>query len=140
MNEIQLHIKKYLDYCSQQKRLDSKTIKSYRIDLTQFTNHIAETQLTNITQDTLEQHISHLHQNYQPKTVKRNIASLKAVFHYFEYKELIVKNPFNKVQIKIREPVILPKTIPLQTIECLLKTIYNQQINAKTAHQKKDSM
>lgn len=140
MNDIELHIKDYLDYCSSQKRLNTKTIKSYRIDLTQFTSHITETQLTSITQDTLEQYISHLHQNYQPKTVKRKIASLKAMFHYFEYKELIIQNPFNKVQVKFREPTILPKTIPLQTVECLLKTIYSQQHNAKTAHQRKDAV
>lgn len=140
MNNIELHIKNYLNYCSLQKRLDNKTIKSYRIDLTQFTSHITETKLTSITQDTLEQYISHLHQIYQPKTVKRKIASLKAMFHYFEYKELIVQNPFNKVQVKFREPVILPKTIPLQTVECLLKTIYSQQTNAKTAHQRKDAL
>ena len=140
MNDIKLHINHYLNYCSLQKRLDNKTIKSYRIYLTQFTNHITETRLASITQDTLEQYISHLHQNYQPKTVKRKIASLKAMFHYFEYKELIIQNPFNKVQVKFREPTILPKTIPLQTVECLLKTIYSQQHNAKTAHQRKDAV
>lgn len=140
MNNIELHINHYLEYCSLQKRLDNKTIKSYRTDLIQFTNYITETNLTSVTQDTLEQYISHLHQIYQPRTVKRKIASLKAVFHYFEYKELIVQNPFNKLQIKFREPVILPKIIPLQTVERLLKTIYNQQINAKTAHQRKDAI
>ncbi len=140
MNDIKLHIKNYLSYCALQKRLDSKTIKAYRIDLTQFASHITETELTSITQNTLELYISHLHQNYQPKTVKRKIASLKALFHYFEYKELITQNPFSKVQVKFREPVILPKTIPLQTVEYLLNTIYNQQTNAKTAHQRKDAL
>ncbi len=140
MNNLELHINNYLDYCSLQKRLDSKTIKAYRIDLTQFINQIHETQLDNITQSTLELYISHLHQNYRPKTVKRKIASLKALFHYLEYKELIVQSPFNKIQVKFREPVILPKTIPLQTVECLLKTIYSQQKNARTAYQRKNAV
>lgn len=140
MNNIELHIKNYLDYCSFQRRLDSKTIKAYRIDLTQFSNHIAETHLADITPGTLEQYLSHLHQNYQPKTVKRKIASLKAIFHYFEYKELISQNPFNKVQIKFREPTILPKTIPLHTVEYLLKTIYSQQTNARTEYQQRNAI
>lgn len=140
MNDIELHIKRYLDYCSLQKRLNTKTIKSYRIDLAQFTSYITETQLSSVTPNTLEQYISHLHQNYQPKTAKRKIASLKAMFHYFEYRELIAQNPFSKVQIKFREPVILPKTIPLQTIECLLKFIYSQQTNAKTARQRRNAL
>lgn len=140
MNDIELHIKHYLDYCSLQKRLDAKTIKAYHIDLTQFTSYITETQLPDITPTTLEQYISHLHQTYQPKTVKRKIASLKAMFHYFEYRELITQNPFSKVQIKFREPVILPKTIPLQTVERLLKLIYSQQTNARTARQRRNAL
>ena len=140
MNDIQLRINQYLDYCLHQKRLDKKTIKAYSIDLRQFSNYITETKLTEITQDSLERYVSHLHQNYQPKTVKRKIASLKAMFHYFEYKGLIVQNPFNKMQIKFREPIILPKTIPLHTVEYLLKFIYNQQTNAKTEFQRKNAI
>lgn len=140
MNEIKSHFKNYINYCILQKRLDSKTIKAYRIDLTQFISHISETYIEDISQDTLEQYISYLHQNYQPKTVKRKIASLKAMFHYFEYKGLIVQNPFCKVQVRFREPVILLKTIPLNTVECLLKNIYRQQNNAKTAYQRKNAV
>lgn len=140
MNDIQLHINKYLDYCSQQKRLSPKTIKAYRIDFGQFASHISETQLTEITQDTLERYVSHLHQSYQPKTVKRKIASIKSMFHYFDCKGLIAQNPFSKMQIRFREPIILPKTIPLHTVEYLLQVIYNQQTNARTAFQRKNAI
>ena len=137
MNNIESLVKNYLSYCSSQKRLDSKTVKAYRIDLTQFINYLGTYELTMITQDILEMYISILHQNYKPRTVKRKIASIKALFHYFEYKNLIEQNPFNKLHIKFREPVILPKIIPLHTMEYLLKTIYNQQNNAKTSYQRR---
>ena len=140
MNNIQLHINKYLDYCSHQKRLSPKTLKAYRIDFGQFASYISETKLTEITQDTLEHYVSHLHQSYQPKTAKRKIASLKAMFHYFESKGLIVQNPFGKMQIKFRAPVILPKTIPLHTVEYLLKVMYNHQNTAKTEFQRKNAI
>lgn len=140
MNNIELQIKHYLEYCSSQKRLDGKTIKAYRIDLRQFTDFIDETELADIAQDTLERYVSYLHQNYRPKTVKRKIASLKALFRYFEYKELLEQNPFNKMQIKFREPIILPKTIPLHAVECLLKTIYNQEANGKTRYQQRGAL
>lgn len=140
MSNNESQIKNYLNYCTLQKRLDVKTVKAYRIDLEQFAGYIAETQLTNVTPDILEGYISHLHQNYQPRTVKRKIASLKALFHYFEYRELIVQNPFSKLHIKFKEPVILPKIIPLQTMEYLLRTIYNRQTQAKTIHQQKEAV
>lgn len=36
MNNLQTLIENYLVHCNNQKRLDSKTLKAYRIDLTQF--------------------------------------------------------------------------------------------------------
>lgn len=140
MNNLQTHLKNYLEYCQYQKRLDSKTLKAYRIDLTQFSTQILVNNISLITSDILENFIANLHQQYKPKTVKRKIASLKTFFHYLEYKDLIKQNPFHKIEIKFREPVILPKTIPLHTIESLLSTIYNQHKNAKTDYQRKNAL
>lgn len=109
MNNLQTHINNYLEHCRHQKRLDSKTLKAYRIDLQQFYAIFSCRNVSDITPDLLENYIGSLHQKYKPKTVKRKIASVKALFHYLEYKEIIARNPFNKVQIKFREPVILPK-------------------------------
>lgn len=36
MNQLTTLITEYLEHCRTQKRLDSKTLKAYRIDLTQF--------------------------------------------------------------------------------------------------------
>ena len=140
MNNLQNHIENYLDYCNTQKRLDGKTLKAYRIDLRQFSEQISITETAEFTSYILEKYITKLHQQYAPKTVKRKIATLKALFHYFEYKEIINQNPFNKLHIKFREPIILPKTIPLKTIETLLNTIYNQYHNASSNYQKKNSL
>ncbi len=165
MNDIQEHIKNYLTYCRSQKRLDEKTLKAYRIDLRQFISwlqnyeqpeqkkapcpavrepaggtlsHMPE--ITDITPAVLEDYLAHLHQTYKPKSVKRKIASLKALFHYLEYKEIIERNPFVKLQIKFREPIILPKTIPLYTVEQFLAVIYKQRREAQTAYQKKTAL
>ena len=130
MNTLETIISNYLDYCEYQKRLDTKTLKAYRIDLKQFTDNLPVDDPSLITPETLENYITFLHKSYKPKTVKRKIATLKAFFHYLEYKDLIEKNPFNKLQIKFREPVILPKTIPLSTIEAFLAALYAQKDTA----------
>ena len=140
MNNLQTHITNYLEYCEYQKRLDKKTIKAYRIDLTQFSTKIESTNLSEITPDILEKFIADLHQSYKPKSAKRKIASIKVFFHYLEYKDLIDRNPFNKIQVKFREPVILPKTIPLHTVETFLSTIYMQWENAKTTYQRRNAL
>ena len=85
MNTLQNTIKEYLNHCQFQKRLDSKTLKAYSIDLKQFslfTNNSVE-KSTSI--DTLENYMSNLHSQFKPKTIKRKLACIKAFFHYWEF-------------------------------------------------------
>ena len=136
MNILQIQQESYLEYCQFQKRLDFKTLKAYMIDLTHFFSKISADNISDITPSILENYISSLHQVYKPKTVKRKIATLKAFFHYLEYRDLIEQNPFNKIRTKFREPSVLPKTIPLHTIESFLRVIYRQQNESKTNYQR----
>ncbi len=140
MSNLSTQINHYLTYCQNQRRLDSKTLKAYRIDLKQFQSGISSTEPNQISPELLENYIATLHQTYKPKTVKRKIASIKAFFRYLEYKEIINRNPFHKIQVKFREPVILPKTIPLPIVETFLVTIYNQRNNAPTTYQKRNAL
>ncbi len=140
MNNLDNQISNYLEYCQYQKRLDDKSLKAYRIDLRQFSQQHMATTILDITSDILEKYITILNKTYKPKTVKRKIASIKAFFSYLEYKDYIEKNPFNKVKTKFREPIILPKTIPLYTVETFLATIYKQQKEANTIYQKRNAL
>ncbi len=140
MNNLPAQIQEYLNYCEHQKRLDKKTLKAYRIDLRQFYEHCPTTQIDLIDSNMLEQYAASLHQQYLPKTVKRKLASLKAFFHYLEYKDIIDKNPFNKIQFHFREPARLPKVIPLTIVERLLSTIYTQYGQTDNDNQKKNAL
>lgn len=140
MNQLIVQTNHYLEYCQSQKRLDSKTLKAYRIDLQQFTKQFPSADILDITPTILENYIAGLHQKYKPKTVKRKIATLKALFHYLEYREIIERNPFTRLQIRFREPVILPKTIPLHTVETFLSIIYKQREQASSIYQQKNAL
>lgn len=142
MKNLQDIIKDYLTFCRSQKRLDAKTLKAYSIDLKQFAAFLTPNYVNNvllINREVLENFIAFLHNSYKPKTVKRKLASLKAFFHFLEYRDFIEINPFNKMQIRFREPLLLPKTIPLHTIELFLSTIYSSHANAKTDFQKRQT-
>lgn len=145
MHDFNFEMNQYLTYCRTQKRLDGKTLKAYRIDLTQFGTSLAAafpslSSISELSPAILESYIATLHEQFKPKTVKRKLASLKAFFHYLDYRDRIVSNPFNKLHIKFREPVILPKTIPLPTIELLLSSIYHQYSHAATDFQRKNAL
>ena len=116
---------KYLFYCRTQKELNAKTLKAYRIDLTQFIAFSAAF-ADPFTKENLNAYLTMLHETYQPKTTKRKIASLKAFFHFLEYEEILEDNPFNKIRLSFREPKRLPKTIPANTIQTFLNIIYQE--------------
>lgn len=128
------YIASYLDYCKYRKRLDAKTVKAYLIDLGQYSSYSSEIPHC-FDKNTVDQFITDLHKQYKPKTVKRKIASLKAFFHYMEYKELLEENPFLKLEIRFREAKLLPKTIPFHSIQAFLSTMYTQKALAKSEYQ-----
>ena len=59
-----LPITSYLAYCRQNKRLDPKTIKAYRIDLTQFAVATTDTNINNINPDIIKSYIATLHNTF----------------------------------------------------------------------------
>ena len=117
-------INKYLNYCKFQKELNDKTIKAYRADLEQFMVLIGESE-NNPDKEKLNSYLLYLHRMYKQKTVKRKIASVKALFHYLEEEEIISRNPFRKIKVKFKETLTLPRVIPREEIEMLLNYMYD---------------
>ena len=134
MNTLNSYISEYIEYCEYRKRLDLKTLEAYHIDLKQY--ELFCSALTDYTSKiTVDKFITELHKQYKPKTVKRKIASLKAFFHYMEYRELLHENPFSKLDIRFREAKLLPKTIPFHSIQTFLSALYAQKEQAKSEYQ-----
>ena len=134
MKPLNSAIDEYLEYCQFRKRLDPKTLKSYKIDLWQYKLFCPDIH-DYASKSTVDSFITNLHKQYKPKTVKRKIASLKAFFHYLEYKELVPETPFAKLDIRFREAKLLPKTIPFHSIQTFLSTLYAQKEEAKSQYQ-----
>lgn len=130
-------IQTYLNYCNDQKRLDAKTQKAYRIDLRQLSETLNDIPPEQITVSTLEAVIANWHNTYKPKTVKRKMASVKAFFTWLSEKEYITENPFIKIHVKFREPKTLPRTIPGHDIKTFLTTMYQTYHDTKTPNKKK---
>ncbi len=116
MNRLETLIANYIKNCKSIKKLDKKTLKAYLIDLAQFqTFMLAYPNFED--KAAINDYISSLHNQFKPRTTKRKIAALKAFFHHLIYEEIITVNPFDKINVKFREPQILPRTIPEATID-----------------------
>lgn len=124
-NTAQL-IEKYLQHCKFEKGLSEKTLKAYRIDLTQFSTYLNDNSARSCRKEDIQRYLSILYDWYKVKSVKRKMAALKAFFNYLEDEELLEENPFAKLHVKLHEPLLLPKTIPLANINLLLQCAYQK--------------
>lgn len=124
-NTAQL-IEKYLQHCKFEKGLSEKTLKAYRIDLTQFLTYLNDNSVLSCRRGDIQKYLSILYDWYKAKSVRRKMAALKAFFNYLEDEELLEENPFAKLHIKLHEPLLLPKTIPLANINLLLQCAYQK--------------
>ena len=136
MFDMSVQITAFLNYCKNRKALNHKTVKAYSIDLKQFWDFSHNS----FDKQTICDYIAFLHNNFKPKTVKRKIATLKAFTHYLMIEEIIQINPFNKIDISFREPALLPKTIPLNVINGMLRTAYSEYADADTDHSRKQRL
>lgn len=125
---------KYLTVCKSMKGLSGLTLKAYRIDLKQFCDFINERNC--FDKNELNSYINILHSLYKPKSAKRKIACVKAFYRYMEIEDIIDFNPFHKIIIKYKEPIKLPRTIPLNCIQNMLAYAYRQHHLSLTTYQK----
>lgn len=121
-------INKFLFHCEFEKRLSSKTLKAYTIDLKQYRTFMVNRNLSNtllMSKEDLKEYLQFI-STFKPKTIKRKIATVKALFNFLEFEELIEINPFRKVKIKIKEPMILPRVMNIQEATKIFSTAYQE--------------
>lgn len=134
MNQLTSQIQHYLSYCQLQKMLSEKTLKAYRIDLAQFESYCAN-EPDPLTKSCICRYIQELHAKFKSKTVKRKIACIRAFINYLDFDEQIESNPISKIHLEFREPVTLPKSLPLTTIKKFLKVVYQSLEKPQTQYQ-----
>ena len=101
-------IEEFLNHCHFERKLDVKTIKSYRFDIEQLANGLEMgARLCDITRVFLKQWVASL-SHYRYKTIKRKIASVNAFMNYIEVEWEDYNNPLRSLHIRLKPPVRLP--------------------------------
>lgn len=125
MNTISIHLDTYLSHCTLEKRLDTKTTRAYRCDLTQCADWL-HSRGFKLSRESLKIYLAYLNSQYSPATTKRKIASIKAFCTWCEEESLEPSNPFRGLKIKMREPRKLPRTIKLDNLRAIANTASKQ--------------
>ena len=137
---IKEYVEQYLNARLLQRKLDEKTIRAYRIDLLQFIEELGPVCLPEVSSEQIEAYAVKLHGKYKPKTVKRKIASVSGFFRYLERKREIPVNPMYNAEIQFKPPALLPKTVPLYSLECILKKMYGQKLEGRTPYRRRNAV
>lgn len=134
MTTLLCAIKDFLIHCEIEKKLSTKTLKAYGTDLNQFYNFIQskkyDIEIIKITRIELREYlvfIGHL----KPKSIKRKIATMKALFNYLESEDTVSINPFRKMRINIKEPKRLPFVMDIKEISKIFTVAYKYKDEEK---------
>ena len=122
-------IKGFLFHCEFEKNLSLKTLRAYTTDLEQFAVYIKGTEdekrFKSMTKDTLKSYLQKI-SNLKPKTIKRKVASLKAMLNYLEYEDDDYINPFRKIKVRLKEPSLIPSVMTLHEVKKILSIMYKE--------------
>lgn len=134
MNTFQSTTEDFLVHCQFEKTLSPKTLKAYRTDLLQLTAFLTTLsptlEVSGITKHHLREFLISI-AFLKPKSIKRKVATVKAMFNYLEFEDKILVNPLRKMRIKIKEPKTLPSVMDLQEVVRIFKAGYSFKENAK---------
>jgi integrase/recombinase XerD len=129
MNPIQSAVQNFLNHCRYEKNLSTKTIKAYSTDLLQFSAFIEAKSIVLIEHVTKVELRSFLEEisSLKAKSIKRKVATLKALFNFLEFDDLIAVNPWRKMKIRIKEPKVLPTVLDLSEVGRMLRSLYKRK-------------
>ncbi len=111
----------YLERAERENNLSPDTLKAYRIDLDQF---LAFAGGGEVDKALLSRYVQHLNQTFAPRSVKRKLASVHVFYQTLLENELLEHSPFEKLHIHIHAPKQLPRVIPEDVVEGLLRCAY----------------
>src|SRR3972149_2564491 len=129
MTTIQTAAGEFLKHCRYEKNLSPKTIKSYGIDLKQLIGFLItknySVEIADVTKYELKEYLEYI-SPLKPKSIKRKIATIKAMFNYLEFEDKITANPLRKMRINIKEQKKLPTVMDIREIRKIFNSAYEE--------------
>lgn len=116
--------------------LSGHTLRAYESDLRKFLQQSPDwKKISQISKEDLRGYLRYLRaQTYKEASIKRYIATLKAVFCWAYREEIISSNPFDSLDERIRIPKRLPRALDKGCSETLRKTIDTKNLQNQFDH------
>lgn len=138
--QVKRAIENFLSHCRYEKNLSPKTLSAYGTDLKQFQAFLKTrarvANVKKVDKEVLRAYIRTLFAGSAEKTVKRKVATLKALFGFLEREDVVAVNPFRKMQVRIKETRRLPRMVSLEDLKRLYSYLNRLEVDSrdKEAH------
>ena len=125
-------IDSFLFHCEFEKNLSPKTISAYKSDLSQFyiyaSKHFSlhDISVRKIDRVFLKKYFEFLIHAYNISSVRRKLATLKAVFNFLEFEDVIEINPFRKIKLRLKIPQKLPNVLTVGEVKNIFEKAYQE--------------
>jgi len=106
-------IEMYRTYLQDERNYSSHTVTAYMDDVRSLEHFLAEEDLGSLyllTDRIARFYVSYLHNNYDPKSIRRKISSVKSLYRLLQNEKLIKVNPFQNAVLP-KEKKSLPKFV-----------------------------
>lgn len=118
---METQITGFINYLHNVKKMSKNTEMSYRRDLSKLSTYLKEKDVDRITSDELVAYIQSLtDENFKPATISRNVASIKAFFHYLVKEGIVsedISSSLKSPKIEKKLPEILSTDEVIRLLE-----------------------
>ena len=110
---MEKQLKLFFDFLANEKKASNNTLQSYKRDIKQYENYLAQkqTNFDEITCKEMKEYIEHLQEiGKKPSTISRNIASIRSFYQYEVKNKKMAEDPTEGIQspkVEKRVPSIL---------------------------------
>ena len=120
---MEKHIKLFLEFLQDDKKLSDNTLQSYKRDIIQYQNYLEENGINyaKVSKEDIKAYLNYLKQiGKKPSTISRNLASIRSFYQFSIRNKKIKNDPTEDVQSpKIEKRV--PSVLTAQEVELLLE-------------------
>lgn len=114
----------FLRYCLEERHLAINTLNAYRQDIVEFRLHVGRTRcIAAVSAVDVLAYRNHLSgtRGLSAATVKRRLASLRAMFAWLVRRNQLAESPFSKTDLRIRLPQRLPRCLDVRDLRRLMR-------------------
>lgn len=126
-------ISQFLSYLLFEKKYSENTVKSYERDLLRFCDYFHNSNIYSIDKNSMKRYINEIGEELEPRSLSRNISSLKSFFKYLKLSKVISVNPMDMIsnpKIPRKLPKVLSEDDVFKLLDIDLKTDFDYRNKA----------